>query len=117
MLEFPDLDEDLRIRFSTVIRDEIKAMSERLDNTANEFAGALKARWPLEDMSGADLIAAVKRSVENKLKVPTKLEGVDEGLWVKVDSFSLVQALLFLVSRLSDDACRTNSRYAKSAFA
>ncbi|HRD33379.1 MAG TPA: exonuclease domain-containing protein [Rhodocyclaceae bacterium] len=103
MLEFPDLDEDLRIRFSTVIRDEIKAMSERLDNTANEFADALKARWPLEDMSGADLIAAVKRSVENKLKVPTKLEGVDEGLWVKVDSFSLVQALLFLVSRLSDE--------------
>lgn len=103
MLEYPDLEEDLRRRFSTVIRDEIKAMSERLDNTADEFADALKARWPLEEMSGADLIAAVQRSVESKLKVPTKLEGVDEGLWVKVDSFSLVQALVFLVSRLSDE--------------
>lgn len=103
MLEYPDLEEDLRKRFSTVIRDEIKAMSERLDNTADEFADALKARWPLEEMSGADLIAAVQRSVESKLKVPTKLEGVDEGLWVKVDSFSLVQALVFLVSRLSDE--------------
>lgn len=103
MLEYPDLEEDLRKRFSTVIRDEIKAMSERLDHTADQFADALKARWPLEEMSGADLIAAVQRSVESKLKVPTKLEGIDEGLWVKVDSFSLVQALVFLVSRLSDE--------------
>lgn len=103
MLEYPDLEDDLRRRFSTVIRDEIKAMSERLDSTANEFADALKARWPLEEMSGADLIAAVQRNVESKLKVPTKLEGVDEGLWVKVDSFTLVQALVFLVSRLSEE--------------
>ncbi len=103
MLEFPDLGDDLRKRFSTVIRDEVRAMSERLDRTANDFADSLKARWPLEDMAATDLIAAVQRNVENRLKVPTKLEDVDEGLWVKVDSFSLVQALLFLVSKLSEE--------------
>ena len=103
MLEYPDLEDDLRKRFSTVIRDEVRAMSERLDRTANDFADSLKARWPLEDMAATDLIAAVQRNVENRLKVPTKLEDVNEGLWVKVDSFSLVQALLFLVSKLSEE--------------
>ncbi len=103
MLDFPDLEDDLRKRFRAVIRDEVTAMSERLDRTANDFADSLKARWPLEEMLGADLIAAVRRRVESVLKVPTKLEDVDESLWIKVDSYSLVQALAYLVSRLSDE--------------
>ncbi len=103
MLEYPDLDDALRQRFRGVIRDEVKAMSERLDETATEFADALKARWPLEEMLGADLIAAAQRRIEARLKVPTKHEEIDESLWVKVDSFSLLQALLYMVNRLSEE--------------
>lgn len=103
MLDFPDLQDELRERFRKVIRDEVQAMSARLDQTANEFADSLKARWPLEEMLGADLIAAAQRRIENRIKLPTKLEDVDESLWVKVDSFSLIQALTYLASRLSDE--------------
>jgi DNA polymerase-3 subunit epsilon len=103
MLEYPDLQDELRERFRTVIRDEVRAMSARLDDTANEFADSLKARWPLEEMLGADLIAAAQRRIENLIKLPTKLEEIDESLWVKVDSFSLLQALTYLASRLSDE--------------
>lgn len=103
MLDYPDLEEALRTRFRGVIRDEVKSMSERLDDTANQFADALKARWPLEEMLGADLVAAAQRRIEARLKVPTKIEEMDESLWVKVDSFSLLQALLYLVSRLSEE--------------
>jgi DNA polymerase-3 subunit epsilon len=103
MLDYPDLQDDLRERFRKVIRDEAAAMSVRLDETATEFADSLKARWPLEEMLGADLIAAAQRRIELLLKLPTKLEDVDESLWVKVDSFSLMQALTYLASRLSDE--------------
>ncbi len=103
MLDYPDLEDALRQRFRNVIKDEVKSMSERLDETANSFADALKARWPLEEMLGADLIAAAQRRIEARLKVPTKIEDMDESLWVKVDSFSLLQALLYLVNRLSDE--------------
>ncbi|NMG15330.1 3'-5' exonuclease [Aromatoleum bremense] len=103
MLDYPDLQSELQERFRKVIRDEIRAMSGRLDETANEFADALKARWPLEEMLGADLLAAAQRRIVKVLKVPAKLEEVDESLWVKVDSFSLLQALTYLASRLSDE--------------
>lgn len=103
MLEYPDLQDELRERFRAVIRDEVQAMSRRLDETANEFADSLKARWPLEEMLGADLIAALRRQVETRVKLPTKLEEVDESLWVKIDSFSLMQAVTYLISRLSDE--------------
>ena len=103
MLEFEDLTDDMRTRFRKVVRDEVQAMSQRLDHTANEFADSLKARWQLEEMLGADLIAAVQRRIEARIGLPTKLEEVDESLWLKVDSFSLMQAITYLGSRLSDE--------------
>ena len=103
MLEYPDLDVDLKDRFLKVIRDEVQAMSGRLEETANAFADSLKTRWPLDDMLGADLIAAAQRRIEKKLSLPTKLEDVDPAVWVKVDSFSLLQAISYLASRLSDE--------------
>ena len=103
MLEFEDLTDDMRQRFRKVVRDEVQSMSQRLDHTANEFADSLKARWQLEEMLGADLIAAVQRRIETRIGLPTKLEEVDESLWLKVDSFSLMQAITYLASRLSDE--------------
>lgn len=103
MLEYPDLDEALQTRFRGVIRDEVKAMSERLDETANAFTDTLKSRWPLEEMLGADLVEAAQRRVEARLGVPIKLEEIDPDLWVRVDSFSLLQALVFLVGKLSEE--------------
>ena len=103
MLEYPDLDADLKERFLKVVRDEVQGMSRRLDETANAFADSLKTRWPLDEMLGADLVAAAQRSIESKIGVPTKLEDVDPAVWVKVDSFSLLQAIGYLASRLSDE--------------
>jgi DNA polymerase-3 subunit epsilon len=103
MLEFEDLPDEMRTRFRKVVRDEVQSMSQRLDQTANEFADSLKARWPLEEMLGADLVAAAQRRIEARIGLPTKLEEVDESLWMKVDSFSLIQAITYLASRLSDE--------------
>jgi len=103
MLDYEDLDDALRQRFRSVIRDEVKAMSDRLEHSAAVFANSLKARWQLEEMLGTDLIAAAQRRVEQRLSLRTKIESVDEALWVKVDSFSLLQAVTYLASRLSDE--------------
>ncbi len=103
MLEYGDLPDEMRDRFRGVIRDEVQGMSKRLNETADEFADALKVRWPLEEMLGADLVAAAQRRIEQRIGLRTKLEEIDENLWVKVDSFSLIQALTYLANRLSDE--------------
>ncbi len=54
MLEYGDLPDEMRDRFRKVIRDEVQAMGQRLNDTASEFADSLKVRWPLEEMLGAD---------------------------------------------------------------
>ena len=103
LLDYSDMETEQRDRFVGIIRHEVGVMGERLDRTVTEFADALKARWPLEDMLGVDLVQAARRRIEQKLGIPTKTEEVAEGLWVRVDSFSLLQALTYLVFRLRDE--------------
>ncbi len=103
LLDYPDMDVEQRDRFVGIVRDEVGTMSQRLDQTVHEFSDALKARWPLEDMLGEELIAAARRRIEMKLALPTKSEEVAEGVWIKVDSFSLLHGVTYLASRLRDE--------------
>ncbi len=102
LIDYPDMEPELRERFVKVVDDEAAKMSRSLDQTMNEFSDSMKTRWPLEDILGIDIVAAAQRRIEDKLKLPIKTEGLDDALWVKADSFSLVFALLFLASRLQD---------------
>lgn len=103
MLDYPDLDVAMRERFHGVIRDEARAMSERIQTLANTAAEGLKTRWPLEDMLGADVVSAATRRIADVCKLNANAAEVDESLWLKVDSFSLLQALTSLAARLADE--------------
>ena len=102
LIDYPDMEGELRERFLNVVGDEVSGMSQRLDQTMVEFSDSMKTRWPLEDILGIDVIAAAQRRIEDKLKLPIKTEELDDALWVKADSFSLVFALVFLASKLQD---------------
>ncbi len=103
MLDFPDLDTAMRERFHGVIRDEVGAMSARVGKLADESTRGIKARWPLEDMLGADLVSAALRRIEALDAPRAAADEVDGSLWLKVDSFSLLQALACLAYRLADE--------------
>jgi DNA polymerase-3 subunit epsilon len=100
---FPDMDAGARDRFIGIIGEEAQRLSGKLDETVGEFADSLRTEWPLEDMRGADLIAAVRRRIESRLALPTKLESVDESIWLNVDSYSLMQAISYLAGRLHEE--------------
>lgn len=102
LIDYPEMDSELRERFVKVVDDEASRMSQRLDETMHEFSDSMKTRWPLEDVLALDVISAAQRRIEDKLKLPTKTEEVDESLWIKADSFSLVFALVFVAERLQD---------------
>lgn len=102
LMDYPDMGLEIRERFVGIISDEVVRMSQRLDQTMTEFADSLKTRWPLEDVLGIDIIAAAQRRIEQQLGLPTKTEEIDEAMWLRVESFSLVFSICFLASRLID---------------
>jgi DNA polymerase-3 subunit epsilon len=103
LLDDPTLDVTTRERFLAVIREEIAGMSRRLNEAAAQGARALKTRWPLEDMRGADLVAAAVLRIEAVHGCRATAAEVDASLWLRVDSYSLIRALLHLTGRLVDE--------------
>ena len=103
MLDYPDLDAAMRERFLGVIRDETTALSRRIGDLEAGSADSLKTRWPLEDMLGVDFVTAALRRIEVATSVPVSAAEVDGGLWLRIESFSLIQALAYLGGRLSDE--------------
>ncbi|MBI2277106.1 MAG: DNA polymerase III subunit epsilon [Dechloromonas sp.] len=102
LTDYPDMEAELRERFVQVVADEAAKMSQRLDQTMAEFSDSMKTRWPLEDILGIDIIAAAQRRIDDKLQLSTKTEELDDALWVKADSYSLVFALVYLAGKLQD---------------
>ncbi|HRF73425.1 MAG TPA: exonuclease domain-containing protein [Accumulibacter sp.] len=102
LLDYPDIEATVRERFVGIIADEVERMSQRLDQTMSEFADSLKTRWPLEDVLGIDIIAAAQRRIEEKLALPSKTEEIDEALWLRAESFSLVFSICGLAFRLQE---------------
>lgn len=83
------------------MRKTLGDLSRRVDTASSEFAEIARGRWPMEDMQANDLLEAAKARIEGlcPVKVDVPL-GVDD--WLRVDSFSLLQVLVFLATRLVD---------------
>ncbi len=103
VLDDPELDASMRERFHRVIHDEVHAMSARIRTLAEQAAQQMKTRWPLEDMLGTDLVAAALRRIEAVVGLRADTAEVNDALWLKVDSFSLIQALAYLAGRLAEE--------------
>ena len=103
MLEYPDLDAAMRERFLGVIREETAAMARRVQDLAQAASHGLKTRWPMEDMLGSDLVSAITRRIDAVGSLRIGADAVDGSLWLRVDSFSLMQALAYLAARLAEE--------------
>ncbi len=103
MLSYPDVDTDMRERFLGVVRDEVTAMSQRVTELTQRTTQGLKTRWPLEEMLGTDFLFAAQRRIEAHCQRTVALDDVDTSVWLRVDSFTLLQVLTYLSARLVDE--------------
>jgi DNA polymerase-3 subunit epsilon len=100
---YPDMEAEQRARFLEVIREEAERLGKRVEAASRDFAAMVKARWRLEEMRGADLLAAAQRRIEARLGIPVTLEEVADDQWIMVDSFSMLQAMTYLATRLREE--------------
>ena len=103
VLEYPDVEESMRERLLGVIREEVQGLSDRIAKLQQSSSHALRSRWPLEDMLASDLLEAGSRRIESELGLHADREEETDGIWLKVESFTLLQALVHLAGRLKDD--------------
>ena len=62
-----------------------------------EHSDSTSDLWPLDAMLGADLLDAIAHRAHNQLGIELSVEGLTGDIWIHVDSFSAVNAMLFLL--------------------
>jgi DNA polymerase-3 subunit epsilon len=100
---FPEIDGQRRARFVDIIVSEARELSGRINDALRQYADALKATLMLEDMRVADLLEFARQRISDALGITADIGEVDEQLWVRVDSFAFVQAMLHLAARLHEE--------------
>jgi DNA polymerase-3 subunit epsilon len=106
VLMLNDLVPEARQKSLHAIREEVDAMGRRVTDLVARSTETLKTRWPLEDMLGADLVLAAQRRIAEHCRRDVGdvvLDTVDPQVWLKVDSFGVLQVLTYLASRLFDE--------------
>ncbi len=103
MLDFPDLEPAMRERFLQVVRDEALTMGERLKPLMGQASERVASRWPMEDMLGSDFVAAAQRRIHEQAGLSVREAEVDASAWLRIESFSLLQALVYLAARLHEE--------------
>lgn len=103
LASFPEMTEARRMQFTGIVAAESRQVSAMINEALAEYADALKAGLALEDIRAADLLSVARRRIEAVLELPCAQEQAPEDIWIKVDSFALVEALTYLAGRMRED--------------
>ena len=97
---------ETRQKVLRAVREEVGAMGQRITDLVARSTETLKTRWPLEEVLGADLLLAAQRRIASHCgrdAGDVVVDTVDPQVWLKVDSFGVLQVLTYLASRLFDE--------------
>lgn len=101
--EYQELPKEKLTQLQGIIHAETLEASAAIDHAAADFNRHVNANWPLSRMRLSDVLEAVRRRAEEKLGVRLGVPSMQDDYWVRVDSYSLTLALLFILGRLKQE--------------
>ena len=100
ILEYPQMESAQLDRFRNIIHREALALGDLLDQRTEELASHMETRWPLVRTRADDFLQTVRKKAREQLGVEVEIGETDPAIDVRIDSYSLVMAFLFLLDRL-----------------
>ena len=100
IIAYPEMGTSQLEKLKAIIHQESLSMGELLESNLN-FDGQIGiSQWPLTTMSARNLLDLLQARALEKLNVQIQTADNDQILWIKVDSYSLLLVLLFVVDKL-----------------
>ena len=100
IIAYPQMDFDQLEKLKKIIHRESISMGDLLESNLSFDAKIGLNQWPLTTMSVENLAELLSTRSLEKIQVQIRLEEISESLWVKVDSYSFLLVLLFLIDKL-----------------
>ncbi len=99
VLTYPEMEHKQLQKFNTIIHDESLALGKLTEEMVASYPSHLRTRWPLVPMPARDLVENVGIKAADALGISLNIEG-EEDLWIRVESYSAVMILLFVLNQL-----------------
>ncbi len=104
MLEYPDIDSASLQQFKEIIHRESISISNILSKMAGNYSAILQKQRSLAPMAFSDLLETIRRRAKNRLGIVVEGEKPPEEIWVRVDSYSFIVAILFVLNQLKNES-------------
>jgi len=103
VLEYPDIKKKQLDELTKIIHRESITLGNMIDETFFDYSCRFNSMWPLVKMSAGDLLETLKKKAEEKHGVIIHYVKPDVPCWVKVDTYSMITAFLFLMEELKNE--------------
>jgi DNA polymerase III subunit epsilon len=103
MIQFPDMDIDQKKDFLGIIATETQTLSRMLRSDFSDADLYVPSRWPLSPILVSDFIATVKDEVAAVTDLPIEVTDCDSRCMIKVDGYSLVLSVDFILRCLKNE--------------
>lgn len=100
IIDFPDMENEQRKMFNEIILKEAKNLGETIELNQKEYSAHIHTKWPLVHITAKELVTAYKIKSKEKLNIEIDTSEIQENLWIKTDSYSMIMALFFLTKRI-----------------
>ena len=98
---FPDMSSTKRGQFEVVIDTESLRLARDIEHAVKAQDAVPESQWQLEDIHASDWLVLLAGRMESAAIKISIAATADARLWLKVDSFALTQALVWLSQRLA----------------
>ena len=114
IIEFPQMEAPQLDALKGIIHKESLIMGEILESKLPDNSRSNFSQWPLITMTAKDLVELLQSKVGQKLQIKIRLEDFNPAIKVKIDSYSFLLVLVFVVDKLkalsgvAELVCRLN---------
>jgi DNA polymerase-3 subunit epsilon len=100
IIEFPQMEARQLDALKGIIHKESLIMGEILESQLPVNARSNFSQWPLITMTAKDLTDILKSKAREKLRVEVQVEDFNPAIKVKIDSYSFLLMLVFVIDKL-----------------
>ena len=104
IVEYPQMPPAQLERFNEIIHQEAIALGESIEDKSRHPTDALRVHWPLIETQVIDFMHALQRKTHQTMDVTFEVYPGGENLWIKIDSYSLMSAWLFLIGKIFEES-------------
>ncbi len=87
-------------RFKEIIHQESITIGNVIAETTSYYSGQLQTRYPLVRIPAGEVMASVAGKAKEKFGLDIQVDLREADVWIQVDTYSIVSALLFVQERL-----------------